>query len=172
MKLKELKVKLMEFDEPTIYCDMDGVLADFRKFTDNLIQGNFSDENWNKLPVDTFAQLDPMPDASELWSFISQYEPYILTAYPKLKRGDISKQAPEDKRKWMKQHFGVSPNRVFTVLRQDKRRFAKDGRDGRPNLLIDDHEGNIVEFKRAGFIGILHRNARDTIKQLKALGYK
>ena len=70
MKLKELKVKLMEFDEPTIYCDMDGVLADFRKFTDNLIQGNFSDENWNKLPVDTFAQLDPMPDASELWSFL------------------------------------------------------------------------------------------------------
>ena len=170
--MKKFRDYLVEFDAPTIYCDMDGVLADFVKFTREHLGQKFTDENWHDLPHDMFFQLPPMPDAKQLWRFIGRYNPNILTAIPREGRGPISERAAEDKKRWMKKHFGVSPNRVFTVLRQDKRRFAKDGRDGRPNLLIDDHEGNIVEFKRAGGIGILHRNARDTIKQLKALGYK
>ena len=51
-------------------------------------------------------------------------------------------------------------------------RFAKDGRDGRPNLLIDDHIKNISQFTSAGGIGVRHTSASNTIKQLKEIGYK
>jgi hypothetical protein len=47
-----------------------------------------------------------------------------------------------------------------------------DGRDGRPNILIDDHLGNIQEFIKAGGIGVHHKSASNTIKQLKEIGYK
>jgi hypothetical protein len=57
-------------------------------------------------------------------------------------------------------------------MRADKMRFAKDGRDGRPNLLIDDHSKNIAQFGSAGGIGVLHKSASSTIKQLKEIGYK
>ena len=56
------------------------------------------------------------------------------------------------------------------VMRKNKANFAKDGRDGRPNLLIDDHLGNIQEFRKNGGIGVHHINASNTIKQLKRLG--
>ena len=57
------------------------------------------------------------------------------------------------------------------VLRKNKKNFAKDGRDGRPNLLIDDHLGNIREFEREGGIGVHHINAKSTIRKLKSIGY-
>ena len=72
----------------------------------------------------------------------------------------------------MKKHFRVSENRVYAVKRINKANFAKDGRDKRPNLLIDDHVKNIDAFKKAGGLGIVHTSARNTIKELKKLGYK
>jgi hypothetical protein len=57
-------------------------------------------------------------------------------------------------------------------MRKDKSKFAMDGRDGRPNLLIDDHLGNIQEFRNARGIGVHHISASNTIKQLKEIGYK
>ena len=72
----------------------------------------------------------------------------------------------------MKRRFGVSSNRMYPVMRADKMRFAKDGRDGRPNLLIDDHTKNIAQFGSAGGIGVRHTSASNTIKQLKEIGYK
>ena len=121
-----------------------------------------------------FAILPPMPDAHDLWRFIGKYDPYILTAVPRQNesRGPIADQAPDDKKKWMKKHFRVSENRVYAVKRINKANFAKDGRDKRPNLLIDDHVKNIDAFKKAGGLGIVHTSARNTIKELKKLGYK
>ena len=72
----------------------------------------------------------------------------------------------------MKSNFNLDPSDMRAVSRQDKQQFAKDGRDGRPNILIDDHAGNIREFKSKGGIGIHHTSAVNTIKQLKQLGFK
>ena len=72
----------------------------------------------------------------------------------------------------MKKHFRVSEDKVYAVKRINKSNFAKDGRDKRPNLLIDDHAQNIQAFKKAGGLGIVHTSARNTIKELKKLGYK
>ena len=163
---------LLEFDSPQIYCDMDGVLADFENGIKNMIGGKFSDKRWDELPDDFFLQLEPMKDAKQLWDFIGKYDPFILTAIPRSERGPISKRAADDKSRWMKRWFGVSVDRMYPVVRKHKANFAMDGRDHRPNLLIDDHLGNIQEFKRARGIGVHHKNASNTIKQLKEIGYK
>ena len=172
--MKNFKQYLMEFDTPTIYCDMDGVIADFVTYTSKRLGKPFKDENWLDLPEDMFYQLSPMPDAFVLWKFIGKYNPNILTAVPRKSesRGAVSERAADDKKKWVKKHFNVPENRVYAVLRKFKEKFAKDGRDGRPNLLIDDHIKNVKAFQRAGGLGVLHLNAHNTIKELKRLGYK
>ena len=163
---------LLEFDSPQIYCDMDGVLADFENGVKDMIGGKFSDARWDELPDDFFLQLEPMKDANKLWGFIGKYDPVILTATPRSERGPISARAPDDKTRWMKRWFGVDTNRMYPVQRVNKANFATDGRDSRPNLLIDDHLKNIQAFQKAGGIGVRHTSASDTIKQLKEIGYK
>ena len=61
---------------------------------------------------------------------------------------------------------------MYPVQRKDKANFAMDGRDGRPNILIDDHIKNIQQFKSAGGIGVRHTSASKTISELKDIGYK
>ena len=170
--MKTFKNYIVEFDTPQIYCDMDGVIADFVKFTSTHLGHPFKDEFWEDLPDDLFWQLPPMPDAKKLWGFIGKYDPFILTAIPRSSRGPISKRATKDKTRFMKRWFGVSSDKIYPVMRKDKSKFAMDGRDGRPNLLIDDHLGNIQTFKKAGGIGVHHKSASKTIAELQAIGYK
>ncbi len=84
---------LIEFDNPQIYCDMDGVLADFSGAFKKQFGGEFSDARWPELPVDWFLNLPKMRDADRLWRFIGKHKPRILTAVPRSGRGAISKLA-------------------------------------------------------------------------------
>ena len=170
--IKEFQQFLTEFDSQQIYCDMDGVLADFEQGIIDIIGGKFDDKRWVELPDDFFYRLEPMPDAKKLWGFIGKYDPFILTATPRSSRGPIAARAAEDKTKWMKRWFGVSSDKMYPVMRKNKANFAMDGRDGRPNLLIDDHSKNIAQFQSAGGIGVHHTSAANSIKQLKKIGYK
>ena len=127
--MKNFKQYLTEFDTPQIYCDMDGVLADFVSFTTKHLGKPFKDEDWLKLPKDMFYQLSPMRDAKLLWEFIGRQdpEPFILTAVPRKSdtRGAISERAAEDKKRWMKKHFGVKDARIYAVLRKFKQSLQK-----------------------------------------------
>ncbi len=169
--MKSFQQHIMEFDNPQIYCDMDGVVADFLKFTNNILGTKFKDEYWSDLPLDTFAQLPKMSDADVLWGYIKQFQPFMLTAVPRESRGPIAKRAWKDKTRWMKKNFRLASDRMRIVLRKNKKNFAVDGRDRRPNILIDDHLGNIREWERAGGIGVHHISASSTINDLKKIGF-
>jgi hypothetical protein len=95
----------------------------------------------------------------------------MLTAIPRPQRGPIAKRAPKDKTRWMMKNFKVPSSRMKIVLRQNKKNFAMDGRDKRPNVLIDDHKGNIRDWESAGGIGIVHTDAASTINDLKKIGF-
>ena len=90
--MKSFKQHLVEFDNPQIYCDMDGVVADFLKFTRNILGTKFKDRFWEDIPEDTFAQLDKMPDADVLWGYIKKFRPIMLTAVPRIKKSPITKR--------------------------------------------------------------------------------
>ena len=169
--MKSFAQHLIEFDNPQIYCDMDGVVADFISYTTNILGHKFTDDDWDELPDDMFLQLSKMQDADVLWKYIKQFDPFMLTAVPRESRGPISKRAGKDKTRWMKKNFRLSEDRMRIVLRKNKKNFAMDGRDKRPNVLIDDHMGNIKEWESAGGIGVHHINANLTITQLKKIGF-
>ena len=75
--------------KPRIYCDMDGVLCDFKKAAEKVTGMSIDKwsyasktEKWQPIK-DTprfWHTLPWMPGGRELWSFISSYKPYILSA--------------------------------------------------------------------------------------------
>ena len=173
-------MKLTEFDYPQIYCDMDGVLVDLIAGATKILGYDFSKrygyvsgrhELWDKLAEDKmfWAELPPMPDMKQLWGFISTFQPNILTAVPAV-RLVWDPPAGIQKAMWCEKNLGISKDRVYAVQRRDKKHFAKSS-DGRPNVLIDDHQNNIQEFKSAGGIAVHHTSASDTIAQLEKIGF-
>ena len=93
-----------------------------------------------------------------------------MTAVPRSGRGAIAKRAGEDKISWMTANFSVKRSDVYTVMRKDKKHF-NTAHDGRPNILIDDHLGNVEEWRVGGGLGVHHTSADSSIKQLKSIGF-
>jgi len=159
---------------PQIYCDMDQVLVNLVGGANDALKkqglSGFTelpkDERWaalNKVP-NFWLNLESMPDGMMLWRFIKPYDPIILSTPSK--RMPTSK--PE-KLKWIRKHLG-RVKEALIVPRLDKQKYAVT-KDGKPNLLIDDHIKNIEEWVAKGGIGIRHINTMRTISQLKKLGY-
>ena len=105
-------------------------------------------EFWENLPW--------MPGGEELWNFISQFNPYILTA-PMGYGSEIGKQA------WIDTHLQPSPSKVF--MSHDKFKWAAAN-----HILIDDFTKNTVPWDNEGGISILHTDASKTIEKLEEIG--
>ena len=102
--------------------------------------------------------MDPIPDAFVLWDYVKRYNPEILSA-----TGHVG-NATEEKHEWIKKHLGNVPTNLVRKS-ADKAQFAA------PNhILIDDRAKALDPFIAAGGIGILHKSAAETIRQLKELG--
>jgi 5'(3')-deoxyribonucleotidase len=151
----------------TIYCDMDGVLADFEKGYAELTNTkpaksfNGKQEFWKPISdagASFWANLDWMSDGQQLWNHIKKYKPYILSA-PSMEQS--SRIGKDD---WVKTHMPGEYRKLLLYPRAQKVLFAAEDK-----ILIDDMEQTIREWKNAGGIGILHTSAANTIKELKKL---
>ena len=165
---------LGEQDLPNIYCDMDQVLCNFLKGADKAVGGSFVTADrktrWNTITSmgkKFWENLEWMPGSKQMYSFISKYDPYVLSAYSD-KDATGSKTG---KMNWLKKNTKFKRSKINLVLRDQKKKFAKDN-DGKANILIDDYEKNIKEWEQAGGIGVIYTNAPNTIRELKKLGFK
>ena len=107
-----------------LYCDLDGVLADFNEGTQTLL-GKYPDELSQSLLWSTvkksktfYEDLPWMPEGKKLWENIKKYNPIILTGCP---YGYPS--AIEQKLNWCLRELG--PNiKVITCKTKDKPKFC------------------------------------------------
>ncbi len=163
----------LEHQLPHVYLDMDGVLVDLERGSIDVHGKLLNDvpkpERWDKINAikNFWKELNWMPGAKKIWDFLKPYTPSIMSAWTK-----HDPNSPKGKEDWLKAHVGrLSRSRINLVMRADKKRFARDGRTGAPNILIDDHPKNIGEWEANGGIGIHHTNVNRTIAKLKKLGF-
>ena len=114
------------------------------------------DEEW-------WATLPWQPGGKKLWSYIRQFDPDILTA--PMDKGGKTGSLP-GKIRWVEQNLKISGNKI--IFEHDKWKHAVS-EDGKRNILIDDFSSKIDPWDNANGIGILHLNANNTIRILKAL---
>jgi len=171
------------------FCDLDGVLCNFDKSFEKLIDLNDiniskSDDNlgnrvftsfankygWTKAwkvieneGINFWKNLEWTDDGKILWNYlISHFKNVeILTGSPLYK---VGKYARIGKDLWCKENLGkdIKVNHVKGILKQT---YVKNKTD----ILIDDAKRNINNWIDAGGIGILHVNTYKTIKILKGL---
>jgi len=164
---------------PRIYCDMDGVLCDFKNAA--VRETGMPIENWMNLGHrDREAKWKPIIEnkkfwhtlpwnlgGQQLWMYIKNYSPHILSAYVE---HTTDPNCIPGKKHWAMANLGLPLNRINLVKRIEKQNFAK--LNGEPTILIDDYIKNITQFKARGGIGIHHITTDRTILQLKSLGFK
>ena len=165
-----------------IYCDMDGVLCDFDQGYKDLTGESTDEANakgksyfWKlfkesvgKNEKDFWATLPWQPGGKELWNYIQQYSPNILSA-PTI---DFSlpqdqqlnpefNQAIQGKKMWITSNLSNVNEEIFVPASQ-KSSFATA-----KHILIDDMLKNTESWKAAGGKAILHKSTPQTIETLK-----
>jgi len=165
-----LKVSSRPFSAGTswqVFCDLDGVLADFDRGVverTGVKPYQFSRRRkmWRRLAPprtkDFFSTLPLMSDALQLWSFLQPLSPAILTGSPS---GDWA--APQ-KRRWCVEQLDLPAERVLVVDATDKALFSHPGA-----VLIDDYEKHRDPWEARGGIFIHYRSALESIALLEGV---
>lgn len=117
---------------------------------------------------DFYNSLDMMPDADNLWGFVKNQSPTILTGKP------MGNWAEPQKRKWCHRELGPNVPVIVCFAREKAEKAAIH--IGSPNdlngaILIDDREKARMPWVNMGGTFILHTSADNTIAQLKGLGF-
>jgi len=153
-----------------IYLDMDGVIADFAKRYKELYRMEPKEaekkKEFNKffdnfIATEQFATLDLMPGAMDGLIYLRKHltvPTQILSSTANEARYDaISKQ----KMLWLETH-GITFTPNFVPGKRHKYKFASPDK-----IIIDDTESVIDDWKKAGGIGILHKDWVTTLAILK-----
>ena len=155
--------KVMDYK---IYCDMDGVLADFESGYEELtgvdLKGEFKkgEDFWDpisKAGVGFWAGLKWMPDGQKLWDYLKPFDPVLLSAPSREQSSRIGKHV------WVKHK--LPGTKLILRYASQKQELATP-----ESILIDDRQVNIDQWEAAGGIGILHTSTANTIQQLQKLG--
>jgi len=153
-----------------IYLDMDGVIADFVKRYKEMYRMEPKDAEKKKefdkffnefIKTNQFATLDLMPGAMEGLTFLRKHltvPTQILSSTANEERYDaISNQ----KLIWLQTH-GITFSANFVPGKKHKYKYA-----GPDKIIIDDTESVIDDWRKAGGIGILHKDWVTTLAILK-----
>ena len=155
--------KVMDYK---IYCDMDGVLADFESGYEELtgvdLKGEFKkgEDFWDPIKVagvGFWAGLKWMPDGQKLWDYLKPFNPVLLSAPSREQSSRIGKHV------WVK--YKIPGTKLILRYAKQKQELATP-----ESILIDDRQVNIDQWEAAGGIGILHTSTANTIQQLQKLG--
>lgn len=155
----------------TVFVDLDGVVCDFKsRYVSLYGEEHFKDPTQVESRVDTtknkkqfnefvsggnFATLDALPNASNLIELLDSLVQMGVTVeiLSSLGRADDLEKVYNDKSTWLTNHNIYFP-RNFVVSKKFKKDFANC-----KSILIDDHVGNIEQFKSSGGIGILYEDS-------------
>ena len=172
IKLKEIYKKIIEDIEPpkyTLYCDMDGVLADFETRFEQYSDGLTTDEYRDEFGISAFWELVNgegvgfwvgipwMSDGKALFDYIKPNLFSLLSAPSSENSSRLGK------RLWVKNK--IPGTKLILASAKNKQNYSEEGA-----ILIDDREDTIREWDSRGGIGILHTSAGSTIQQLQKLG--
>ena len=152
----------------TIYLDMDGVICDLDTSFENLGYGGVDsilDRGGEglffgligKAGIKFWTEMPWMQGGKELWDYVNQYPVKILSA-PTNNPNSI-----KGKNIWIDRNLGKDVERIIVPAKQ-KKNYADQH-----SILIDDMSRNITQWRLAGGIAILHKNAETTIKKLKEM---
>lgn len=173
---QEQKRRKIMASKYNLYCDMDGVLCDFKGRFDHYTgldpreyEDRYGKNEFWKLIDHTigevfWSEMNWTPSGKQLWDFIKGYSPSLLTSPS---REIVSR---EGKQKWVDKNLSPTPKVLF--------KYSKEKQDlATPtSILIDDREDIIKRWIQAGGIGIHHpentRNISSILKKLKRLGYE
>jgi len=169
----------------TIYCDMDGVLTDFEKRFRDINPGGLSPKEfdeangkfsmWHEIDkhgIKWWSNMEWMPDGKKLWSYISKFNPTILSAPSRAPESKLGKMV------WLKKNLHISQDPTLSpkksrwdpnsrvILNSEKHLFVRGPKD----ILIDDTMSKIQNWRGAGGIAIHHTSTSKTMSELKKLG--
>jgi hypothetical protein len=166
-----------------VFVDMDGVIADFDKLAKKLVgienvmvsiggDPKLKKELWKKVKEyqrtggKMWGDLEMMPDAKILWAYLEKLHAGGLIDYPQIlsATGQPNFGAEEQKREWIRQHFGHHIKVILTQTAREKANYACER-----CILIDDRTKAIDPWTAAGGVGIMHTSARNTINLLNDL---
>lgn len=157
MRLFEIKQR------PTLYYDMDGVMADFfgawarshgvahyKQIDKDDIKGSL--DRIGAKAEDFFADLPVLPGLAELLRAAQPFGGYTILSSP-LERNEAPSM--EGKKKWIAQHLQAYPPRNV-IFERNKAKYAT--KNGVPNILVDDYGVNVNAWIDAGGKAFKHRS--------------
>ena len=154
------------FTEFRIYCDLDGVLADFeegvRRIFNRESKTISNNQLWSTLArqPNFYGNLPWMKDGKQLWDAIKHLRPVIVTAAPK------GSWAGGQKRDWVRRNLGDDVQVIIST-----RKYEHCPPDPPTSILIDDRTSNCELWEIVGGISILHESTMETIERLQQLEY-
>lgn len=146
-----------------IYCDLDGVLVDFEKgvlhATGRYPHEQNNDKMWQRIKTYSsfWEKLQWMPDGKQLWKYIEEYNPIILTGVP---RG--TKKHVKGKVRWVNDNLDIhDEKRIILCESHTKSRHSMRG-----HVLIDDDIRHRDNWEARGGIFVHHQNVNRTLYEL------
>ena len=161
---------------PTVYLDMDGVLADFFGGIEKL----YGVQHWKELTSDKtkdlktevikkitgtnfFETLPKFNTADALIKLVQDFTGGIYSINTSPLRGD-NKNSAYYKKVWIGKHL-PKPQEIIVTGRKESYAMNKNNK---PNILVDDRPINIQRWTGRGGYGILYQANKDSIDKVKA----